>query len=172
MQDSSLIRSSRLLRRVALGSGMFIFFHMTLNYITRFKIVQSVPDNPFISLYHDFMNNLSYLAFFLLVVSIVAHFFLQKKIDEMERVHHVYTISGYVFLANKKPIEGAAIYVDGIDTRSRTDVDGWFRVKVDDHRSWKVKAVYQGKDVQTTVGRNETQKSLTLILPVSVLSKR
>ena len=74
------------------------------------------------------------------------------------------TITGNVLLPDGNPVEGAFVFVEGIDRRKETDSTGWFAIKVNEQESWVVRVSYEGRAAQATVARRDIQKPVRVTL--------
>jgi len=81
------------------------------------------------------------------------------------------TITGNVLLPDGNPIEGAFVFVEGIDRRKETDSTGWFAIKVDEQESWVVRASYEGRAAQVTVARRDIQKPVRVIFTNTTMAE-
>ena len=82
------------------------------------------------------------------------------------------TITGNVLRADGNPIEGALVFVEGVDRKKETDATGWFTIQVDEQQSWVVRASYKGRTVQATVTRADVLKPVRLTLTSGGLLER
>lgn len=73
-------------------------------------------------------------------------------------------ITGNVLLTDGNPVQGALIFVEGVDRQKLTDTTGWFTIEVDKQDSWTVRASYEGKNAKETIRRKDIRKPIRLEL--------
>jgi hypothetical protein len=77
----------------------------------------------------------------------------------------ILVIKGNVLFSDKTPIDGALVFIDGIDKQKKTDSTGWFSIEVDDKLSeWIVRAYYNGKNAECKVTLDTIKNPVKLLL--------
>ena len=73
-------------------------------------------------------------------------------------------LKGNVFDEAGAPVEGARVFVEGLDRQRQTDVMGWFSIEVPKHGSWNVLAAHGSRVTNSIVQRDHQDDPVRLIL--------
>jgi hypothetical protein len=157
--------------RIALFSGFFVFLNLIYQNISKLAIIRALEGNVLVSMMVSALDSVSGLALSLLVFSITVNFIVQKFVIEPGAGPRHFTLNGIVTLADRRPVKDAKIYINGIDSRRRTDINGIFRVRVEDRAAWKITALYEGKEAHAVIKRNHANEYVYLALPAFLFGK-
>ncbi|NJN66220.1 MAG: carboxypeptidase regulatory-like domain-containing protein [Chloroflexaceae bacterium] len=157
--------------RISLFSGLVVFLNLIYQNLSKLEVIRTLEENALISLMVRVLDGLSGVALSLLIFSLIINFIVQKFVIEPGTGPRHFTINGIVTLADRRPVKDAKIYVDGIDSRRRTDINGIFRVRVQERGAWKITALYDGKEAHALVRRNHANEYVHLALPAFLLSQ-
>jgi hypothetical protein len=93
---------------------------------------------------------------------LITFLFLMRGYTNMpeKRLH----LSGNVLNPSGEPVEGAKVFVLGVDRQKMTDSTGWFQIEVGDRPSWEVKAIFGKKRGEAVVDRSKIDDPIQVIL--------
>lgn len=72
-------------------------------------------------------------------------------------------LTGNVLTADGRPVTGADVFVEGVDRRKSTDATGWFRIDVEDRKSWVVRVTCADGTAEATVRREDAADPVRLV---------
>jgi hypothetical protein len=163
MDNKIFETATKITKPLSIISTVVIVLYLIYKAIIEAGIFSTLKENSTLTVVTSIIDKLFYLALAALVLGLATFVitqyinFAEKKLegeikrDDTDRIN----IIGNVFTKEGKPVKGAYVFVDGVDRRKETDLNGLFSIEVNPQDTWTVRASYNDKITYRTIRRDE-----------------
>lgn len=157
--------ASRVTKPLSLSGLVVTALYLVYRAILALDIFAPLGEEHTFGLLSIIADRLFYMALLALVLGVVSYVFVQHMSKPQAAVRTEWEITGNVLFDDGHPVEGATVFVDGVDRKKQTDSTGWFQIKVDEQEKWTVRASHQASTARRVIRRKNVDVPTTLTIP-------
>ncbi len=170
MEEKVLAVASRVTKPISLASLAMIVLYLGYKIVFGLRIFVDLTESHTFDIVNSVIDKLFYVALLSLVCGIGSYLYVQHINTKMSVNAHRCILTGNVYFGNGKPVEGATVFVEGIDRQRKTDATGWFSIETDKKESWSIKALFNEEIATQAVTKSEAEKPVRLIFEDKTIS--
>jgi hypothetical protein len=109
-------------------------------------------------------TNMFWLILLVILAPIAGYLISYRMTTRMESRPASVSIKGNILFNDGSPVNGATVFVEGVDRKKFSDETGWFEIKVDEQASWTVRALWKGQVDERSVSKEDASKPVRLTI--------
>jgi len=152
--------ASNIATPISLASIVIITLYFIYQIVLNLKIFSKLKEKNTFSIINSIINKFFYLSLITMILGIISYVYNQANPLTKSNI----SLTGNVLCSDGYPVEGAIVFVEGVDRKKKTDTTGWFTIVVDTKEFYVVRSIHKNVVNDITVSKKDIDKPIRLVL--------